>query len=120
VQMSETIFARRTPAETSFAGVATENLDPRVDSRVYIEEGPYNFDPLTPLTGWVESGVAPDRIIGEVPAGPPAGRTFPLCPFPSLAVYQGGNLDDAANWVCKAHTNHRFSPGNGNKGNLHG
>jgi feruloyl esterase len=68
--------------------------------------GPYNFDPLTPLIGWVEAGVAPDRIIGEVPAGPQAGRTFPLCPFPSLAVYQGGGVDDAANWVCKAHTNH--------------
>jgi feruloyl esterase len=70
--------------------------------------GPYNFDPLTPLIGWVEAGVAPDRIIGEVPAGLQAGRTFPLCPYPSLAVYQGGGVDDAANWVCKAHTNHRF------------
>jgi feruloyl esterase len=63
--------------------------------------GPYNFDPLTPLIGWVETGAAPERIIGEVPAGPQAGRTFPLCPFPSLAVYQGGGVDDAANWVCK-------------------
>ena len=77
--------------------------------------GPYNFDPLTPLTGWVESGVAPDRIIGEVPAGPQAGRTFPLCPFPSLAVFQGGNVDDAANWVCKAHINHRHNPGKSKK-----
>ena len=82
--------------------------------------GPYNFDPLTPLTGWVESGVAPDRIIGEVPAGPQAGRTFPLCPFPSLAVFQGGNVNDAANWVCKAHTNHRFSPGESKKGHRNG
>ncbi len=82
--------------------------------------GPYNFDPLTPLTGWVESGVAPDRIIGEVPAGPQAGRTFPLCPFPSLAVFQGGNVNDAANWVCKAHTNHRNSPGNSKKGHKNG
>ncbi|MFZ0676864.1 tannase/feruloyl esterase family alpha/beta hydrolase [Candidatus Binatus sp.] len=78
--------------------------------------GPYNFDPLTPLTVWVESGVAPARIIGEVPAGPQAGRTFPLCPFPSLAVFQGGNVNDATNWVCKAHTNHRFSPGQSKKG----
>ena len=82
--------------------------------------GPYNFDPLTPLIGWVEAGVAPDRIIGEVPAGPQAGRTFPLCPFPSLAVYQGGKVDDAANWVCKAHTNHRFGRGNNHKGHQHG
>ncbi len=82
--------------------------------------GPYNFDPLSPLIGWVESGVAPDRIIGEVPAGPQAGRTFPLCPFPSLAVFQGGNVNDAANWVCKAHTNHRFSPGKSKKGHQNG
>lgn len=67
--------------------------------------GPYNFDPLTPLIGWVESGVAPDRIIGEVPS---SGRTFPLCPYPSFAAYRGGGVDDAANWVCKAHTNHRY------------
>ena len=82
--------------------------------------GPYDFDPLTPLVEWVEAGVAPDRIIGEVPAGQQAGRTFPLCPFPSLAVYQGGGVDDAANWVCKAHTNHRFGRGNSHKGHQHG
>ncbi|MGC2281024.1 MAG: tannase/feruloyl esterase family alpha/beta hydrolase, partial [Candidatus Acidiferrales bacterium] len=64
---------------------------------------------------WVEAGIAPDRIVGEVPAGPQAGRTFPLCPYPSLAVYQGGEVNDAANWVCKAHTNHRFR----HKGNWH-
>jgi len=79
--------------------------------------GPYNFDPLTPLIGWVESGVAPDRIIGEVPS---SGRTFPLCPFPDLAVYQGGGVNDAANWVCKPHTNHRFSHGHSKKGHHHG
>jgi feruloyl esterase len=78
--------------------------------------GPYNFDPLGPIIGWVEFGVAPDRIIGEVPAGTQAGRTFPLCPFPSLAVYQGGGVNDAANWVCMAHTNHRLSPGRSRKG----
>jgi feruloyl esterase len=81
--------------------------------------GPYNFDPLTPLVGWVETGVAPDRIIGEVPAGPQAGRTFPLCPFPSLAVYKGGGVDDAANWVCKTRSNHRFSRGNSHEGHQH-
>jgi feruloyl esterase len=75
--------------------------------------GPYNFDPLTPLIGWVEFGIAPDRIIGEVPS---SGRTFPLCPYPSLAVYQGGGVNDAANWTCKAHTNHRLSPGHSAKG----
>ncbi len=79
--------------------------------------GPYNFDPLSPLIAWVETGTAPDSIIGEVPAGPQAGRTFPLCPFPSLAVFQGGNVNDAANWVCKAHTNQRFGHG---KGHHHG
>jgi feruloyl esterase len=75
--------------------------------------GPYAFDPLTPLIGWVEFGVAPDRIIGTVPS---SGRTFPLCPYPTLAVFQGGDVNDAADWVCKAHTNHRFSPGKSQKG----
>jgi feruloyl esterase len=77
--------------------------------------GSYNLDPLTPFIAWVETGVVPDTIIGEVPVGPQASRTFPLCPFPSLAVFEGGNVNDAANWRCTAHTNQRFGKGKGHR-----
>lgn len=71
--------------------------------------GPNVFDPLTPLINWTQGGKAP----AEIPAShnnPNTGtvRSFPLCPYPETAVFQGGDVTDAANWKCSAHTNHRF------------
>ncbi|PYO52520.1 MAG: tannase/feruloyl esterase family alpha/beta hydrolase [Candidatus Rokuibacteriota bacterium] len=66
--------------------------------------GPSNFDVFTPLTQWVEHGVAPDRIIGTHAANATGqgGFTRPLCPFPQESVYNGdGNTTDAANFACK-------------------
>jgi feruloyl esterase len=66
--------------------------------------GPSNFDVFTPLTQWVEHGLAPDRIIGThaANAAGPIPFTRPLCPFPKEAVYDGdGDTTDAANFVCK-------------------
>ncbi|WFU40656.1 tannase/feruloyl esterase family alpha/beta hydrolase [Bradyrhizobium sp. CB82] len=67
------------------------------------------FDALTALTDWVEQGKAPERIVAsinpankEVPAAWSANRTRPLCPYPSFAAYSGtGDVEDAANFVCK-------------------
>lgn len=64
--------------------------------------GPDVFDYLTALEGWVERGIAPDRMEaahydekGEV------DRSRPLCAFPMVARYQGrGSIDDAANFRC--------------------
>jgi feruloyl esterase len=66
--------------------------------------GASNFDVFTPLTQWVEHGVAPDRIIGTHTANTagPIPFTRPLCPFPQESVYDGdGDTTDAANFVCK-------------------
>ncbi|MGY8681004.1 tannase/feruloyl esterase family alpha/beta hydrolase [Bradyrhizobium sp. UFLA05-153] len=68
------------------------------------------FDALTALTDWVEQGKAPERIVAsinpankEVPAAWSPGRTRPLCPYPTYAAYSGqGDIEDAANFVCKA------------------
>jgi hypothetical protein len=60
------------------------------------------------LERWVETGVAPDRIIAtkhKADANPAseAVRTRPLCPFPQVARYQGsGSTDDASNFACVA------------------
>ena len=57
------------------------------------------FDLLTPLVDWVESGKAPERVIATSPASP--GESRPLCPFPSYPRYSGtGDPRDAANHVC--------------------
>lgn len=106
-------FTRLAAPSRSFSPGKCVSLS--ASSGISIQKRGYNFDPLTPLVGWVEAGIAPDRIVGEVSAGPQAGRTFLLCLYPSLAVYQRGEVNDAANWVCKAHTNHRFR----HKGNWH-
>lgn len=73
--------------------------------------GPTIYDMLDPLDRWVESGVAPDRILATEYA-PPATfvplpsavvkRTRPLCPWPKVARYDGsGSSDDAANFNCQ-------------------
>ena len=71
-------------------------------------------DFLTPLVAWVERGKAPGSIVAsargagnaggvnaEVPADWAPDRTRPLCPYPSVARYDGhGNVERASNWSC--------------------
>ena len=64
------------------------------------------FDMLTPLTHWVERGVAPDRVLATHYKNNQQDQgvafTRPLCPYPQEAAYKGkGNPDRAANFVCK-------------------
>jgi feruloyl esterase len=62
-------------------------------------------DVLAALERWVEKGVAPDRIIatGASPADPSKTLTRPLCPYPTVARYNGaGDPNDAASFSCAA------------------
>jgi feruloyl esterase len=72
------------------------------------------FDLLTPLMRWVERGEAPRRVIASArgatnPGGPnldlpptwSPDRTRPLCVFPRVAVYRGGDLERAGSFVCE-------------------
>lgn len=69
------------------------------------------FDALSAITNWVEAGRTPDRIIATVnPASPdlPATwsktRTRPLCIWPKIAKYTGGEKGDkeiAASFTCE-------------------
>ncbi len=68
-----------------------------------------NFDVLTAMMDWVESGVAPDRIIAtvnpenpELPEDWSKSRTRPLCVWPKIATYEEGDLERAESFVCKA------------------
>jgi len=73
------------------------------------------FDMLAPLVRWVERGEAPDRVIAqargadnpgganpEIPASWSATRSRPLCPYPTVARYNGsGSVELASSFSCK-------------------
>lgn len=60
------------------------------------------YDILTALEFWVEKGVAPEKIIATASAkADRPGRQMPLCPFPQVAMYQGGDTHRADSFVCR-------------------
>jgi len=72
-------------------------------------------DFLSPLVAWVEHGHEPGAIVAQargtgnpggvnadVPAAWAPDRTRPLCPYPSVARYQGwGDVESARSWHCR-------------------
>ncbi|HUA24941.1 MAG TPA: tannase/feruloyl esterase family alpha/beta hydrolase [Steroidobacteraceae bacterium] len=52
------------------------------------------------LVDWVEKGIAPGRIELSTPAGSPATRSQPICPYPQRATYIGGNPNVASSFEC--------------------
>jgi pimeloyl-ACP methyl ester carboxylesterase len=62
-----------------------------------------SFDGLGAIVDWVENGVAPARVEASALPGTPffAGRSRPLCAYPTYARYAGGgSLEDGANFTC--------------------
>ena len=67
------------------------------------------FDALGALVEWVEQGKAPQALAAavnpenrELPADWSKTRTRPLCPWPQVPRYTGGNLESAASFRCEA------------------
>jgi feruloyl esterase len=61
------------------------------------------FDPMVPLTAWVEHGTAPVRIDASRVVDGRVVRTRPLCPYPQVARWNGsGDTDQAASFTCAA------------------
>ena len=58
-----------------------------------------SFDMLTAIQAWVEDDEAPDRVIASGSAFP--GVTRPLCPYPQVARYDGGDPDSADSFSCR-------------------
>ncbi|MDO4429922.1 MAG: tannase/feruloyl esterase family alpha/beta hydrolase [Lonepinella koalarum] len=61
-----------------------------------------NFDMLSVLENWVEKGKSPERIIAQ--AGelyPEPKKQIPLCPYPQIAIYQGGDPNKAESFICQ-------------------
>jgi hypothetical protein len=57
--------------------------------------GDAGHDVVTALEQWVETGKAPGTIVA---AG--NGMTRPICVWPAMAKYEGGNINDAASFKC--------------------
>jgi len=58
------------------------------------------FEMLDAIVAWVEEGRAPDRIIATGDAFP--GISRPLCPYPLVARYDGGNPASAGSFSCRS------------------
>jgi pimeloyl-ACP methyl ester carboxylesterase len=71
------------------------------------------FDLLSPLVRWVEQGEAPLEVIAsargpanpggfnfELPSNWAPDRSRPLCPYPLVALYRGGDVERASSFDC--------------------
>jgi feruloyl esterase len=73
---------------------------------------------IDPLVNWVEKGTAPNSVVAkargvgtssiaalinaEVPTSWAVDRSRPLCPYPTVATYNGsGDLNQASSFSCK-------------------
>jgi feruloyl esterase len=64
-------------------------------------DGASAFDGVAALENWVEQKTAPAQIPASHTTNGVVDRTRPLCPYPTIAVYNGaGSTDDTANFVC--------------------
>ncbi len=60
-----------------------------------------DYDMLTALTDWVERGQAPAQVIARAGGQSPwPGRTRPLCAWPTVARYKGGDPEKAESFSC--------------------
>ena len=66
------------------------------------------FDALGAMVDWAEHATPPDRLIAtvspgnkEIPADWSPTRARPLCVWPKVARYVGGEQESAASFVCR-------------------
>ena len=59
-------------------------------------------DVLIQMTNWVEKQKAPEEIIGtRLTGGGQIATQRPICVYPKLPTYQGGDATKASSFVCK-------------------
>jgi feruloyl esterase len=56
------------------------------------------FDSLSALEAWVETGAAPDVLPAESPA---LGLAREICAYPARTVHAGGDPADPASFACE-------------------
>lgn len=57
------------------------------------------FDMLAAIQAWVEEKRAPDRVVASGRAFPRVTR--PLCPYPKVARYDDGDVNDQRSFACR-------------------
>ena len=57
------------------------------------------FDMLTAIQTWVEEKHPPDRVVASGRAF--EGVTRPLCPYPKVARFKGGDVNDESSFSCR-------------------
>ncbi len=97
-------------ANAGAQGAAFSRFYP-VPGMAHCQGGPATdqFDALGALVDWVEKGAAPQALVAktnpankEVPDTWAATRTRPVCPWPQVARYMGGDVNAAASFRCAA------------------
>lgn len=58
-----------------------------------------DFDPLTALENWHDKDQAPEFMLAKGKSFP--DRSMPLCAYPKIAVYKGGDGQKAESFVCE-------------------
>lgn len=96
---------RRAPDADRFARVFT------VPGMNHCSGGPAadRFDAVGAVVDWVEQGRAPERLVATARTpdqnnglgAVPPGRTRPLCPWPKVARYDGGDPEREASFSCR-------------------
>jgi len=64
--------------------------------------GTDRFDAVTALINWVEKGKAPASLAASRVVDNKVVRSRPLCPYPQVAKYGKGSIDDASSFRCAA------------------
>ncbi|PTV97372.1 feruloyl esterase [Rhodobacter aestuarii] len=57
-----------------------------------------DFDPLTLLENWEETGTAPEVMPAKAPSMPE--REMPICAYPAYAAYTGGDVNALESYTC--------------------
>lgn len=64
--------------------------------------GPFPSTALESLVRWVENGEIPEVLNGtSLPLADGTIRTAPLCPYPLVAAYKGGDIHEATSFRCE-------------------
>jgi feruloyl esterase len=69
-----------------------------------------DFNALDVVEKWRETNIAPGRIVVTQRAGKAIVRTHPACPYPQVAIFQGGDPYEASSFVCGDQAVHHRSP----------
>lgn len=65
--------------------------------------GAFPYKQVDELVAWVEHGRAPDMLEGmSLPDEKGTVKTAPLCPWPLVRGYKGGDIGEAASYECRA------------------